>query len=67
MDSAGDEAPALSFARSPDMPRAVSLKNIVARGIGIAVVIALLGFYPSYLASLHSMCGVIKDKVVRYL
>jgi hypothetical protein len=47
--------------------RAALVKNVAARGAGIVVVIALLGFYPAYLGALHSMCGVVKGKVVRYL
>jgi hypothetical protein len=47
--------------------RATRFKNIAARAAGMLVVITLLGFYPSYLGALHSMCGVIKGKVVRYL
>lgn len=43
------------------------LKNVAARAAGIVLTIALIGFYPAYLGALHSMCGVIKGKVVRYL
>lgn len=43
------------------------LKNIAVRVVGIATMIALLGFYPTYLGALHSMCGVAKGKVVRFL
>jgi hypothetical protein len=57
-----------SIDTEPGMPlRAALLKNIAVRGVGIAAMIALLGFYPAYLGALHSMCGVIKDRVVRYL
>jgi hypothetical protein len=59
---------ALQSTRSIDMPlRPASLRNIAARAAGVAVVIALLGFYPAYLGTLHHMCDVIKGKVVRYL
>jgi hypothetical protein len=43
------------------------LKNIAARATGCALVIALLGFYPAYLDVMHTMCGIIKGQVVRYL
>lgn len=45
---------------------AALLKKLAARTIAIAAVIALLGFYPAYIGVAHSMCGIIKGKVVRY-
>jgi hypothetical protein len=42
-------------------------RNMAARAIGIVALIAMLGFYPSYLHALHTMCGIAKGKVVRFL
>ena len=44
-----------------------TIKNIAARLLGVAIVIALLGFYPSYLRILHTMCGIAHGHAVRFL
>lgn len=44
-----------------------AIRDSIARALAVGVVISLLGFYPAYLGVLHTMCGIIKGQVVRYL